>query len=77
MNILELLQTEEGLEILEREFPLVSQREKSVPDAGSPCFKTNQIKPGVIRKVNQQINHKNGHVTLITPDNGYIKFWRK
>ena len=59
--------------VADENFTLVSMREKSVPDAGSPCVEVGKLRTDT--PVLRQILHHCGDVTLVTPF-GFLRFWK-
>jgi hypothetical protein len=58
-------------------FEAVSFREKSIPGLGSPSISIEDVNTDIQVKIVKTINHMTGDITIVTKDNGYVKFWLK
>lgn len=61
--------------VLKKHYYFVSVANNSVPKEGSTTFKAAQLKEGQQVTILRAIKHRNGNVTLITKEAGYLKFW--
>jgi hypothetical protein len=62
-------------ELIATDYPLISVRDKTEPNAGSPCYRTERITkfPSSINKI---VSKRRGGFVVYT-DEGVFRFWHK
>lgn len=70
----DLYGTEIILRMMQKQFKNVLFCTRSIPSAGSACYKSNQLNPEAPVKIIKYILHRNKEITLQTSA-GYLRFF--